>query len=138
MGRIMAIDYGRKRCGIAVTDPMRIVVSALQTIPPMALVDFVVGYAAKEPLDLVVFGIPYNQEGGLLPVAKDIEHSMDRLHKRLPNVVLDGIDESYSSAEAQKVMLSMGIPKMKRRKKALTDKVSATIILRRYLEQQGL
>lgn len=138
MGRILAVDYGGKRCGVAVTDPMRIIVTGLDTIPPGELIDFIKAYHEENEVGLVVFGIPYRADGSLSPIASDIKKKMDELNAALPNVQLDGIDESYTSAEAVNQLIQAGVPKKKRRNKSLTDKMSATLILRRYLDEKNI
>lgn len=138
MGRILAVDYGGKRCGLAVTDPLRIIVTGLDTIPPTELIDFIKTYHQENSLDLVVFGIPYRADGTLSPIATDIQKKMDELSDAMPNVELDGIDESYTSAQAMKELIQAGVPKKKRRDKSLTDKMSATLILRRYLDEKNI
>lgn len=138
MGRIMAIDYGGKRCGIAVTDPNRIIASGLDTIAPDVLVDFVVGYSKREPLDLLVVGIPYGMDGTLLPIAHKIKSFLDKLNEALPDLDIDGVDESYTSQQAVQSLVQSGVPKKKRRQKELVDKVSATLILQRYMEEKEL
>ena len=138
MGRIMAIDYGAKRCGIAVTDPLRIIVTGLDTVSPNQLLDFITEYHNKEDLDILVFGIPYRMDGSLNPIASQIQEMMDQVNKALPELELDGIDESLTSAEAVQTMIEAGVPRKKRRNKELTDKVSATLILRRYLDEKEI
>lgn len=138
MGRIMAIDYGKKRCGIAVTDPMRIFASGLCTVSNGELYDFVTEYIEREQVDILVMGIPYRADGTIGHLARDIEALMDRINKKFPDLKLDGIDESHSSSQAVHAMISGGVPKKKRREKGLIDKVSATLILQRYLEENTL
>ena len=119
MGRIMAIDYGGKRCGIAVTDPMKIIASGLDTIPPQELIPFIKNYHEKEVLEAIVFGIPYRMDGTLSAIAADIKKAIDKVNEALPEIELHGIDESFTSAEAVQAMVQAGIPKKKRRNKRL-------------------
>ncbi|MCB0737976.1 MAG: Holliday junction resolvase RuvX [Bacteroidetes bacterium] len=138
MARIMAVDYGAKRCGLAITDPMKIIASGLNTIPPQELISFIKNYHQKEPLEAIVFGIPYRMDGSLSPIASEIKKAMDSINQALPGIELHGIDESFTSAEAMQAMVQAGVPKKKRRNKELTDKVSATLILQRFLHQQQI
>lgn len=138
MGRIMAVDYGGKRCGIAVTDPQRIIASGLDTVHPNELIPFIQEYAKREPLDLLVVGLPYRMDGSLSPIAEQIKGFLDKLSKAIPELAIDGIDESYSSQQAVQALIQSGVPKKKRRQKELVDKVSATLILQRYMEEKQI
>ncbi|MBI1182665.1 Holliday junction resolvase RuvX [bacterium] len=138
MGRIMAIDYGGKRCGIAVTDPMRIIATGLTTVETTTLLNFVVQYAQKEPLDIVVLGIPIRMDGSYSAIVKDIKAFAEKLEKALPDIVIDGVDETLTSQQAVASLVQAGVPKKKRRQKELIDKVSATLILQRYMEEKEI
>jgi len=138
MGRIMAIDYGGKRCGIAVTDPMRIIATGLNTVETPKLLEFVINYAKNETLDIVVVGLPYRLDGTLSTIAHEIKAFVDKLVKAMPNIEIDGIDESQTSKQAMASLVQSGVPKKKRRQKELIDKVSATLILQRYMEEKGI
>ncbi|MBI3141225.1 MAG: Holliday junction resolvase RuvX [Bacteroidetes bacterium] len=138
MGRIMAIDYGGKRCGIAVTDPFRLIATGLTTVETPQLLSFVVGYAKKETLDLVVLGLPYRLDGSLSVIANKIKAFALQLEKSIPGLEIDGMDESGTSLQAVESMVLAGIPKMKRRDRGLIDKVSATLILQRYMQEKGI
>lgn len=131
----MAIDYGGKRCGVAVTDPLQIIASGLDTLPTPKLFKFVLEYHKQEKLDALVLGIPYRMDGSLSTIAKDIEKFMDRIHAALPELPLHGIDETLTSQKAVESMVISGVPKKKRRNKELIDKVSATLILQKFLEE---
>lgn len=134
----MAIDYGGKRCGIAVTDPLRIIATGLTTVNTHQLLDFVCQYAKKEVLDLVVLGLPYRLDGSLSAIARQIQVFSKQLEKALPNLEIDGMDESGTSLQAVESMVQAGIPKMKRRDRGLIDKISATLILQRYMQEKGI
>ncbi|MGB0428899.1 MAG: Holliday junction resolvase RuvX [Bacteroidia bacterium] len=138
MGRIMALDYGGKRCGLAVTDPQRIIATGLTTVPTPNLLDFIIDYCQKEPVDIFVFGIPYRMDGTLSKIATEIEAFLDKLHKAMPNLPLEGVDETLTSQNAVASLVQAGVPKKKRRNKELIDKVSATLILQRYMEENNL
>lgn len=134
----MAIDYGGKRCGIAVTDPFRLIATGLTTVETPQLLSFVVGYAKKETLDLVVLGLPYRLDGSLSVIANKIKAFALQLEKSIPGLEIDGMDESGTSLQAVESMVLAGIPKMKRRDRGLIDKVSATLILQRYMQEKGI
>lgn len=132
----MAIDYGRKRCGIAVTDTMRIVATGLTTIPAASLVDFVRNYAAKEPLDGIVVGLPRTVKGELSQSMDYIRPGIERLKKALPDIPVCFFDERFTSVIAHRSMLDAGMKKMQRRDKAAVDEMAATIILNDYLQSK--
>lgn len=134
----MALDYGGKRCGLAVTDPQRIIATGLTTVPTPNLLDFIIDYCQKEPVDIFVFGIPYRMDGTLSKIATEIEAFLDKLHKAMPNLPLEGVDETLTSQNAVASLVQAGVPKKKRRNKELIDKVSATLILQRYMEENNL
>ncbi len=138
MGRIMALDYGGKRCGLAVTDPDRIIATGLTTVETPKLLNFVIDYCKKENVDQFVFGIPFKMDGTLSKIAKEIEAFLDELNKAMPQLPIAGVDETLTSQQAVASMVQAGIPKKKRRQKELIDKVSATLILQRYMEENNL
>ena len=137
MPRIIAIDYGGKRCGIAVTDPLKIIATGLTTVPTTELMDFVIQYIKKEDVDCLVVGLPFRADGSLSLIAKQIKTFLDKIHGQLPNLRLEGVDESFTSQQAVQSLVQSGVPKKKRRQKELVDKVSATLILQRFLEQEN-
>ena len=133
MGRILAIDFGTKRTGIAVTDPLRIVPGGLTTVATHELMAFLAGYFAKEQVDLIVVGHPTNMNGEESASMQQIRPFVDKLRKQYPDKVVVMFDERFTSVLAQKAILEAGIKKMARRNKALVDEVSATIILESYM-----
>ena len=133
MGRILAIDFGTKRTGIAVTDPLRIVPGGLTTVATHELMAFLAGYFAKEQVDLIVVGHPTNMNGEESASMKQIRPFVDKLKKQYPDKEVVMFDERFTSVLAQKAILEAGIKKMARRNKALVDEVSATIILESYM-----
>ena len=133
MGRILAIDFGTKRTGIAVTDPLRIIPGGLTTVATHELMPFLAGYFAKEQVDLVVVGYPTNMNGEESASMKQIRPFVDKLKKQYPDKEVVMFDERFTSVLAQKAILDAGIKKMARRNKALVDEVSATIILESYM-----
>lgn len=136
MGRLMSIDYGRKRCGIAVTDTLRIVASGLATVPTASLHDFVKDYTSREPVDAIIVGYPTTMRGEQSESMRYIIPGINRLKKLLPDIRIEFFDERFTSALAHKAMLDGGMKKMARRDKAIVDEISATIILNDYLESR--
>ena len=136
MGRILAIDYGTKRTGIAVTDPLRIVPGGLATVVTHELPAFLAGYFAKEPVDIIVVGYPTNMNGEESASMKQIRPFVEKLRKQYPDKELVMFDERFTSVIAQRAILESGIGKMARRNKALVDEVSATIILESYMDSK--
>lgn len=132
MKRIVAIDYGGKRCGIAATDPMQILVSPVETVDTDELMDFLLMYSKQEPIEKVVIGLPTHKDGTLTYLYEPIKELKEKIEKTL-GIEVDYEDESYTSTEAKDIILKMGIKKKKRRDKTLVDKISAVLILQRYL-----
>lgn len=133
MGRILAIDFGTKRTGIAVTDSLRIIPGGLGTVATHELWDYLAEYFKKEPVDLIVVGYPTNMNGEESASMKQIRPFVNRLKKQYPDKQVVMFDERFTSVLAQKAILDAGIKKMARRNKALVDEVSATIILESYM-----
>ena len=133
MGRILAIDYGRKRCGIAVTDPLRIVASGLTTVPSAQLVDFIRRYREANGIDFIVVGEPRDMHGNPSESTRYLRPAMAALRKAIPDIGLVSFDERFTSVLAHRAMRDGGLPKMARRDKALVDEMSATIILNDFL-----
>ncbi len=133
MGRILAIDFGTKRTGIAVTDPLRIVPGGLTTVATHELMAFLAGYFAKEQVDRIVVGHPTNMNGEESASMQQIRPFVDKLRKQYSDKEVVMFDERFTSVLAQKAILEAGIKKMARRNKALVDEVSATIILESYM-----
>lgn len=138
MGRLLAIDYGRKRCGIAVTDPLRIVANGLTTVPSSKLCDFVTDYVRRESVDAIIVGLPKTLSGEPSESMRYIKPGIDRLRKLLPPAIaIEFFDERFTSAIAHRAMIDGGLPKMARRDKALVDEMAATIILNGYLDSRA-
>lgn len=133
MGRILGIDFGRRRCGVAATDSLRIVASGLATVPTAKLIDFVRDYSAREGVDLIVVGEPRTLRDEPSESQRYLRPALDRLRKAMPQMPVVMFDERFTSVLAHKAMLDGGLPKMARRDKALVDEISATIILNDYL-----
>lgn len=137
MGRLMAIDYGRKRCGIAVTDTLRIVANGLTTVPTHTLIDFVKNYIKTEPVDKILVGLPTTLRGEASESMKYIIPGINRMRKELPEMLIEFWDERFTSALAHRSMLEGGMKKMARRDKAVVDEISATILLNDYLQSKS-
>ena len=134
MGRILSIDYGRKRTGLAVTDPMQIIASGLTTVQSSQLIPFLREYTAKEQVDKFIVGLPKQMNNELSESWKYIKPFVDSLKKNFPSIPVEMIDERFTSALAHQAMRDGGLKKKDRQNKALVDEISATIILQGYLE----
>lgn len=135
MGRIVAIDYGQKRTGLAVTDPLRLIATGLDTVPSHTAVDFLARYVAENQVDLFVVGLPTQMNGQPSESQKYITPFVNRLRKVLPDIPVEFYDERFTSVLAQRAIIEGGVRKSERRNnKGLTDKVSAVIILQSYME----
>jgi len=137
MSRIMAIDYGRKRSGIAVTDTLQLIANGLTTVPTHQLLQFVVDYVAREPLERIIVGAPKQMNNEPSENMKYIEPFVRSLRKRLPDIPVEYVDERFTSVLAHRAMIDGGLKKKARQDKALVDEISATIILQTYLENKG-
>jgi len=135
MGRIIGIDYGLKRVGLAVTDPLRMIATGLDTIDHSKIFDFLKNYIAKEQVDEIVVGLPLDLKGNATDATPPTEKFIEKLKITFPNINIFSIDERYTSKMAVQTLVSAGIGKEKRRNKSLLDKVSATIILQSYLQK---
>lgn len=134
MSRILAIDYGRKRTGIAVTDPMQIIASGLTTVPTHELEKFILKYLEQEKVERIIIGHPRQMNYEDSDNMKSIVPFINRLKKLLPEMPVELVDERFTSVLAHKAMLAGGLKKKERQNKALVDEISATIILQSYLE----
>ncbi|MDE6277845.1 MAG: Holliday junction resolvase RuvX [Muribaculaceae bacterium] len=137
MGRLMSIDFGRKRCGIAVTDPLRIVANGLTTVPTASLEAFVRDYIAREGLDAIIIGEPRDMMGRPSESQRFLRPAIARLRKVIPpEIPIEFFDERFTSVLAHKAMIDGGLSKSARRDKALVDEISASIILNEYLQSK--
>jgi putative Holliday junction resolvase len=134
MGRIMAIDYGRKRCGIAVTDELRMIASPYDTVLAHQLEDFLKKYFSENLVDIVVIGLPVDMKGDASESEKYIQPFLNRFKKLFPEKKLERFDERFTSKMALQAMITAGSKKSDRRDKGNIDKVSAAIILQDYLQ----
>lgn len=137
MGRILCIDYGRKRCGIAVTDTLRITANGLPTVPSGSLLDFLSDYCAKEPVDLIVVGKPTTLRGEPSESMRYIEPFLKNLAKRLSHIPVTLFDERFTSTIAHREMIAAGLKKKDRQKKALADETAAVLILTDFLQSRA-
>lgn len=134
MSRILAIDYGLKRTGIAVTDPLRIIASALTTVPTAEVLPFLQRYCASEEVACIVVGLPLHADGNPAQIAPQADAFAERLRRLFPEKEVVRQDERFTSNQAKRIILQSGIPKMKRRDKSLVDKIAAALILEQYME----
>jgi putative Holliday junction resolvase len=133
MGRIIAIDYGIKRTGIAATDELQIIASGLTTVETPKLMSFLRDYFAKENIELVLVGEPTQKDGTPSDVEEEIQKFLKKIAKEFPSYQIKRVDERYSSKRAFQAMIDSGLKKKQRRNKALVDEIAATIILQDYL-----
>ena len=139
MGRILAIDYGKKRTGLAVTDPLRIIPNGLATIPTSNIFDYLTQYVAKESVDQLVIGKPIQPNGQPSENLSRVENFVNRWRKLHPEMPIDYYDERFTSVIAHQAMIAGGVKKKTRREdKGLVDEISATIILQDYMRSKGL
>lgn len=136
MGRILAIDYGRKRTGLAVTDTLQMIANGLITVPSGELVKFLSDYVSKEPVDLFVVGQPKQMNNEPSENMRYVEAFVSHLKRMLPDIPVVYYDERFTSVLAHKAILDGGLKKKKRQEKALIDEISAVIILQAYLESK--
>ena len=135
MARIMGIDYGTKKTGIAVTDSLQIICSGLDTIPTLALYDFIKKYLETEEVEKIVVGMPLHEDGNPAQIAHLVVGFIRKLRKLYPAIEVVEWDERGSSNAAKEVILMSGTKKSKRRDKSLVDKIAAALILQDYMEQ---
>ena len=136
MARILAIDYGRKRCGIAVTDTLQIVANGLTTERTHLLIDFLKKYTQEEPVERIIVGLPRQMNIEPSVSLKYLEPFLMQLANALPDMPVELFDERFTSVLAHKAMIDGGMKKMARRDKEIVDKISATIILNDYLSSK--
>ncbi|MBK7099720.1 MAG: Holliday junction resolvase RuvX [Sphingobacteriales bacterium] len=135
MSRIICIDYGLKRTGIAVTDPLKIIATGLTTIESGQLISFLKDYFSKEVVEKILIGEPKNWDESDTHATPLVKKIIEKLKKNFPITPIETIDERYTSKMAKDAMLEMGLKKMQRRNKALVDKIAATIMLQEYLQK---
>ncbi|HYF31588.1 MAG TPA: Holliday junction resolvase RuvX [Chitinophagaceae bacterium] len=137
MARILAIDYGLKRTGLAVTDPLQIIANGLTTIDSPRLINFLKDYFLKEQVELILIGEPKNWDESDTHATPLVQAIIKRLKKEFPAIPVQTVDERYTSKLAKQSMLDMGLKKKQRRNKALVDEIAATIMLQEYLQARS-
>ncbi len=138
MSRILAIDYGKRRIGLAVTDPLQIICTGLPTVSTPEIFNFLRTYFAQEAVQAFVIGESKNLDNSKSQVAEDIEAFAKKLQSIYPDTPIHWIDERFTSKMAKQSMLMSGMKKKKRQRKEIVDEISATIILQTYLEKTQL
>lgn len=138
MGRVLAIDYGKKRVGLAVSDPMKMIANGLTTLHPKELFDFLKEYCSKENVETIVVGYPKQMNNQASEAVRYINPFLKNLQKQFPKISVEIEDERFTSKMAQQAMIDGGMKKKQRQNKATVDKISATIILQSYLERKIL
>lgn len=136
MGRILALDYGTKRTGIAVTDELKIIASGLTTVKSTELIQFLKEYISKEKVELILVGEPKQKDNSHSKSETDIQSFLTMLEEAIPAIPITRVDERFTSKMAFQTMIASGLNKKQRRNKALIDEISATIILQSYLYNQ--
>lgn len=136
MARILSIDYGKKRTGLAVTDPLQIIAGGLATVATSELFDYLKAYMAREQVELIVIGEPRQPNGEPSENLARVQQFVNRWRKAMPQVPIQYYDERYTSVLAHLVMLDGGLKKKARQNKGLVDEISATIILEDYLRSK--
>jgi putative Holliday junction resolvase len=137
LSRILSIDYGLKRTGIAVTDPLQIIATGLTTVESKQLIPFLKDYFSKETVELIIIGEPKNMDDSDTHATPLVEKCIKELQKIFPNIPIKKVDERFTSKMASQAMIDMGLKKKQRRNKALVDEIAATILLQEYLRAQG-
>lgn len=136
MGRILSIDYGTKRVGLAVTDPLQIAANPLDTIPTSHIFEYIDNYLQKEKVDKIVLGYPMQTNGRESETMQPVQKFAAELRNKYPLTELIFVDERYTSVLAQRTMLEAGLKKKDRQNKSTVDKIAAVIILQSYMESR--
>lgn len=137
MARILSIDYGLKRTGIAVTDPLQIIATGLTTIESPKLIAFLKDYFSKETVELIIIGEPKNWDDSDTHATPLVKKIVEKIKKEFPAMPLKMVDERYTSKMASQAMIEMGLKKKQRQNKALVDEIAATIMLQEYLQRMS-
>ena len=136
MARILSIDYGKKRTGIAVTDPLQIIANGLATVSTSELLSYLKDYLSREQVERIIIGRPMQTNGQPSENLQRVEQFVNRWKKEMPDVPVEDVDERFTSVLAHQAMIDGGLRKKARQDKALVDKISATIILEDYLRSK--
>ena len=134
MARILAIDYGGKRTGIAVTDPLQIIATGLETVPSHELIPFLKKYFETEEVELIIIGMPLNLNDTETDGTAGAKKAIERIQKAFPTMPIKTVDERYTSKMAKSAMLEMGMKKKDRQLKGNVDVIAATIMLQEYMQ----
>lgn len=137
MPRILAIDFGLKRTGLAVTDPLQIISSALTTVETPQLFNFLKEYFKKEEVERIIIGDPKNLDDSDTHATPHVKKLIERLKKEFPAIPVEPVDERYTSKMASRAMIDMGMKKMQRRNKGMVDQIAAAIMLQEYMAKNS-
>jgi putative Holliday junction resolvase len=135
MARILSIDYGLKRTGIAITDPLQIIATGLTTVESYKLIPFLKDYFSKEKVELILIGDPKNLDNSDTHATLPVKRVIEQLQKNFPSIPIEKMDERFSSKMAFRAMLDMGLKRKQRRNKALIDEIAATMMLQEWLQR---
>ena len=138
MARILSIDYGKKRTGLAVSDPLQLIAGGLATVSTSTLFEYLTQYVAKEPVERIVIGEPKQPNGQPSENLERVKQFVNRWRKAMPQIPIEFYDERFTSVLAHQAMLEGGLHKKARQDKALVDEISATIILQDYMRSRKL
>ena len=138
MARILSIDYGKKRTGLAVTDPLKIIAGGLASVSTHELFEYVQAYVGREPVELIVVGKPLQTNGRPSENLARVEQFVNRWRKARPDIPVEYYDERFTSVMAHRAIIDSGLKKKARQNKALVDEISATIILQGYMESKRI
>lgn len=133
-GRILAIDYGGKRTGLAVTDPLQIIATGLSTVETQQLMPFLKAYVARETVGLVIIGMPVNLDDSDTDITPVVRHFIQGFQKNFPQIPIVTVDERFTSKMASRAMVEMGMKKKDRQKKGIVDEIAATMMLQEFLQ----
>jgi len=133
MARILGIDYGEKRTGLSATDPLQIIVNGLETLETKDLENFLSRYLIVEEVEKIVIGLPRHKDGNFTHLKPKIDALALYINTHFPSIVIDYEDESFTSSQSRDIIFQLGVKKSKRKDKSLVDKVSAVLILQKYL-----
>jgi putative Holliday junction resolvase len=136
LARILSIDYGRKRTGLAVSDPLQIIASGLATVESKQLIPYLKEYFQKEQVELIIIGEPKNLDDSDTHATPLVEAFIKQLQKHFPQIPVEKVDERFTSKMAKDAMLEMGLKKMQRRNKSLVDEIAATILLQEFMRHR--
>ena len=134
-GRILSIDYGKKRTGIAVTDPFKMIATGLTTVETPKLMKFLKDYFIREKVEQVIIGMPLNMDDSDTDATPLVKHFIQAFHKHIPSIPIKEVDERFTSKLASRAMIDMGLKKKQRQNKALVDEIAATIMLQEYMQR---